>query len=98
MRGWFLYFMMFLLAFTGAVQAGDLSEKEVKAAQKIYVGKCAKCHKLHDPTNYNDAEWQSWMTKMKRKARLKTDQAELLSRYLELIRAKGKAPTDKIAP
>lgn len=76
--------------FTGAVKAGDLTELEIKKAQKLYVAKCAKCHKLYEPGNYTDAEWQSWMAKMTRKARLKPDQAKLLSRFLDENRAGGK--------
>ena len=70
--------------------AADLSDKETKAARKLYLSKCAKCHKLYDPANYADSEWQTWMGKMTKKARLKPAQAELLSRYLEVIRGPGK--------
>lgn len=77
-------------AFAGAVKAGDLTELETKKAQKLYVAKCAKCHKLYEPGNYTDAEWQSWMAKMTRKARLKPDQAKLLTRFLDETRTGGK--------
>jgi hypothetical protein len=87
MRRLVLLSTMLLVAFTGAVKAGDLTELETKKAKKLYVSKCAKCHKLYDPGKYSDAEWQSWMTKMARKARLKPDQRELLSRFLDGVRA-----------
>jgi hypothetical protein len=63
-------------------QGGELSAVELKAARKIYVAKCAKCHKLHDPAKYTEAEWDEWMVKMNRKAKLKPEQVELLARYI----------------
>jgi hypothetical protein len=90
MRRLVLLLVTLLFAFTGAVTAGDLTELETKKAQKLYVAKCAKCHKLYEPGNYTDAEWQSWMAKMTRKARLKPDQAKLLSRFLDETRSRGK--------
>ncbi|HEX4644853.1 MAG TPA: hypothetical protein VH598_04530 [Verrucomicrobiae bacterium] len=89
MRRLVLLSTMLLVAFTGAVKAGDLTELETKKAKKLYVSKCAKCHKLYDPGKYSDAEWQSWMVKMARKARLKPDQRELLTRFLDGVRAQS---------
>ena len=59
-----------------------LSEEQLAQARKLCLAKCARCHQLYHPSAYSAAEWQSWMTKMSRKARLKQDQAELVSRYL----------------
>lgn len=61
---------------------GELSPVELKAARKIYVGKCAKCHKLHDPAKYTDEKWDEWMGKMTKKSKLRPEQAELLARYI----------------
>jgi len=63
-------------------RGGELSTVELKAARKIYVGKCAKCHKLHDPASYPDEKWDEWMGKMTKKSKLKPEQAELLARYI----------------
>jgi hypothetical protein len=63
-----------------------LSEQEIVSARKLYVAKCAKCHKFHNPANYTDAEWRAWMRKMSRKSKLKSEQEELLSRYLDSFR------------
>jgi hypothetical protein len=79
-------------------RAGDLSAVELRNARKLYIAKCAKCHKLHDPAGYTVSEWASWMAKMSRKARLKKDQEELLSRYLETLRKPGDAPSDASRP
>jgi hypothetical protein len=69
--------------------AGELSVKETRVAKKVYHAKCAKCHKLYNPGDYNAEEWRSWMGKMTRKAKLKPEQAELVSRYLDTVRASG---------
>ena len=64
-----------------------LSDQEIAAARKLYVAKCAKCHKFHNPAKYTDEEWHTWMRKMSRKSKLKPEQNELLSRYLGTFRA-----------
>jgi len=64
-----------------------LSDQEIAVARKLYVAKCAKCHKFHNPAKYADEEWRTWMRKMSRKSKLKPDQNELLSRYLATFRA-----------
>ncbi len=73
-----------------SAQAAGLSLQEAGAAASLYTAKCARCHKFYDPTSYNDADWRSWMTKMTKKARLKPDQQQLLSRYLDAFRAPQK--------
>jgi hypothetical protein len=70
--------------------AGDkLSATELSAARKLSAVKCAKCHKFYEPADYSRAEWAEWMEKMRRKAKLKPEQFDLLSRYLEEARANG---------
>jgi hypothetical protein len=66
---------------------GELSALELNDARKLYVGKCAKCHKLHDPATYTPEKWDEWMDRMTRKSKLKPEQAELLARYLAAGRA-----------
>ena len=82
-----LLFILFGLTIASATRAQELSPQEIKEASKLYIGKCAKCHKLHDPRQYSDAAWDAWMRKMTRKARLSEKQAGLLSQYLTGIRA-----------
>ena len=63
------------------------------AGRKLYIAKCARCHKLYDPNSYTDAAWRDWMDKMSRKAKLKPDQQELLAKYVDTLRAnKTNAP------
>src|SRR5690349_16743244 len=91
------YLMLILLGamslLAASAPASDLSTQEIRDARKLYIGKCTKCHKLYDPTQYNDADWTGWMTKMTRKSRLTPKQAELLSQYLDQKRATAKAST-----
>jgi hypothetical protein len=63
---------------------GALSIGDMERASKLYITKCARCHKLYDPSAYTDPTWQSWMAKMGRKAKLQPEQTELLSRYIEV--------------
>lgn len=67
--------------------AEPLTPPQLKAARKLYTTKCAKCHQLYDPKSYSQAEWQAWVQKMSRKAKLKPDQEELLFRYWETLSA-----------
>lgn len=67
--------------------AESLKPNEAVAARKVYVAKCAKCHKFYEPKNYTDADWGRWMGKMSRKSKLSAEQEELLKRYLAEYRA-----------
>ncbi len=87
-------FMLLLLALAGtwaAALADQLTVKDRAAARKIYVAKCAKCHRFYEPTNYAEPDWRRWMEKMSKKARLKAAPATLLNRYLDAYRA-GQLP------
>jgi hypothetical protein len=64
------------------VMPKDSPSNESGAGQKLYVAKCAKCHKFHEPAKYSEADWQMWMTKMSKKAKLKPEQEKILSRYI----------------
>lgn len=86
--GWL--FLACTAVWSGAA-AADLTAKELAAAQKLYVAKCAKCHRFYEPNTYNETDWQRWMDRMNRKSKLKPPQAELLDRYLGAYRA-GKLP------
>src|SRR5436190_17567160 len=72
-----------LVGCTGPPKATDGPQNEATAARNLYVAKCAKCHKFYDPAKYSDEEWQMWMTKMSKKARLKPEEAERLARYID---------------
>lgn len=68
--------------------AAGLSAEDVANASKLYVTKCARCHKFYDPVGYDEKEWRTWMRKMSKKAKLQPDQETLLSQYLGAFRTK----------
>ena len=64
-------------------RAKDLAINNATAGQKLYVAKCAKCHKFYDPAKYSDEEWHKWMVKMSKKSKLTPEQSEMLSHYID---------------
>jgi hypothetical protein len=97
---------VFLLALAGCstpAGASDLpplsssAPDSLVAGHKLYVAKCARCHKFYDPASYSDAKWHEWMDKMSKKAKLKADQKEILSQYLDTFRS-GKTDTSQPTP
>ena len=70
----------------GPSGANDPAVDDLTRGRRLYVARCARCHKLYDPGKYSAAEWRSWMDKMSRKAKLKADQEELISRYVDTLR------------
>ncbi len=80
-----------VLVFGGLLQVladtPELTPKEELAARKMYVAKCAKCHKFWEPRNYNEADWRKWMEAMSRKTKLKPEQDKLLNSYLDAYRS-----------
>jgi len=75
----------------GAAGLPELPLAQEAAARKIYVAKCAKCHKFYEPNKYSETDWRTWMEKMNKKSKLKPAQAELLNHYLDSYRA-GQLP------
>ena len=86
----FLILFAAMLALLLPLGAAELSSQEIQSARKLYQTKCAKCHKFYDPAKYDAPDWQRWMQKMGRKAKLKPEQSDLLSRYLDSFRAPEK--------
>ena len=86
--------ILLIALFTAAAlpsRAEPLSLKDTAAARKMYVAKCAKCHKFHEPKQYSEEDWDLWMDKMSRKSKLKPEQEALLRRYLAEYRS-GRIP------
>jgi hypothetical protein len=67
-------------------QAAGLKPAQIDEAANLYTAKCLRCHKSYDPRAYTDKQWQTWMSKMSRKARLDSAQQDLLGRYLKAVR------------
>ena len=74
---------MTLVGCAGPPRVTDLPLDETSAARKLYVAKCAKCHKFYNPAKYSDEEWHKWMVKMNKKSKLTPEQAEMLSKYID---------------
>jgi len=81
-----LFVLLVVLTFSGCAQSPpepDIPLTGPEAGRKLYVAKCAKCHKLYDPAKYSDAEWSKWMGKMTKKAKLTPEQTALLATYVD---------------
>lgn len=75
--------VIFLGVFAAVGAPGDRPAVDQSAAgRKLYLNKCAKCHKMYDPLNYTDRQWDSWMGKMEKKAKLKPKEKEAVNEYV----------------
>ena len=70
----------------GAADSPSPASNNMEAGRKLYTAKCARCHKFYNPANYSDDKWREWMDKMSKKAKLKPEQKDVLSEYLETFR------------
>ena len=89
-RFWWLTLGLVLVGCSGPASASDAPEQANGRARKLYVTKCAKCHRFYDPAKYSDEEWKLWMGKMSKKSKLKPEQEQMLSRYIEETYRAGK--------
>jgi len=82
---------LILVCATGvaASDGAGLSPAELRKAQKLEKRKCYRCHKPYDPRDYPSEDWDVWMGKMSRKARLKGRDEDLLRRYFDARRQPG---------
>ena len=80
---WIWVLVWALVGCTGPASATGAPVDETAAARKLYVTKCAKCHKFYDPAKYSDEEWKVWMVKMSKKSKLKPEQERSLTRYID---------------
>ncbi len=94
----FLLPVVVLACLTVPVVAGEPSIDQT-AGKRLYIGRCAKCHKLYDPAKYSDAQWQRWMDKMSRKAKLQPTERQVVSSYIETaLRHPEPALLKKVCP
>ena len=77
------FFLTTLVGCAGPKETRNGPLDETAAARKLYVAKCAKCHKFYDPKKYSDEEWHKWMRKMSKKSKLTPEQEALLSQYID---------------
>jgi hypothetical protein len=81
-----LVLLTFLAFPLGDARADEFAAIDTTVARRLYRTKCLRCHKEYNPANYSDTAWRDWMDKMSKKAKLKPDQKELLTRYLDDVR------------
>lgn len=67
--------------------AAGLSSEETAAGKKLYLNKCGRCHKFYKIDKYPSPAWHMWLGQMIAKAKLTPEQADLLTRYLQSLRA-----------
>lgn len=77
------------LAACSSLAGVELSPAESRLAKKLYLSKCSKCHEFYNPGDYSEPDWRSWLQKMRKKSKLKPEQFDLLSRYLDGVRGEG---------
>ena len=77
-----LFFALFLTSCAGASNLAVAPGPASDPGRKIYLTRCAKCHKFYNPAAYTDKEWAKWMQKMQKKAKLSDAQEALLSSYI----------------
>jgi hypothetical protein len=96
-----LFLSVTLLGCARPAVAINLPPDDGSPGRKLYVAKCAKCHKFYDPAKYSDPEWQKWMVKMSKKSKLTPEQSEMLSQYIDQTLRQGRkanAPTNSTRP
>jgi hypothetical protein len=81
-----------LILAPGIFGAEQGSLQDAKAARKLYVAKCARCHPLYNGSDYSQENWEGWLQKMVAKAKLTPKQQELLLENRLNLGAAAKSP------
>jgi cytochrome c5 len=55
---------------------------ELQQGHDLFQNKCGKCHKLPKPAGHSKDEWTKILAKMAPKAKLTTEQADLVYKYV----------------
>jgi len=63
-------------------KAEPASLSELQQGHDIFQSQCCKCHKLPKPTSHTNPEWTKILEKMAPKAKLTTEQSDLVFKYL----------------
>jgi hypothetical protein len=70
---------------------------DLQHGRALYVQKCAGCHNLHLPQEYEPDEWEGYVAYMVADARLNPDEQTAITRFLVAAsaRARGVATSQK---
>ncbi len=85
---------MALFGLVAGCEAVQFADKNTTDPHALYTARCAKCHEFYSPQKYSKPDWDKWMTKMRRKARLNEQQYEAIKEYTESLRS-GTAESQK---
>lgn len=55
---------------------------ELAAGKTLYENNCAKCHKLFEPTDFSQKDWQPILVRMQKKAHLDDTQMAGINNYI----------------
>ncbi|MFZ4590834.1 MAG: hypothetical protein ACOYN6_07535 [Ignavibacteria bacterium] len=55
---------------------------ELKEGRKKYIQKCGSCHNLYLPEKYTKTEWEDWLGKMEKRAKLSEKDKSVIFKYL----------------
>ncbi len=81
---WCAAAVFLLITASPEIQATEpAKDLNMAAGKKLYQNRCAKCHKMYNPAKYSDAQWELWMGKMEKKAKLRPEEKENLLKYVE---------------
>src|SRR2546423_6035762 len=70
-------------------------DSQYQLGRQLYLARCAKCHKLYDPTKYSDTDWHGWMVKMAKRSKFSPLQQQEVSRYIDEVIRKPAGPKSK---
>jgi len=62
---------------------------ELDRGRTLYVGRCGGCHSLYAPTTYAPVVWREKVSEMRQKAKLGTDDEQLIVLYLSTLSMRG---------
>ncbi len=87
--------VLFLALLRPAGWAAESASVPAEVGRKLYQNRCAKCHQMYDPAKYSDVQWQAWMDKMGKKARLRAAEKQMVMRYVEETLRTSVRPTSQ---
>jgi hypothetical protein len=64
--------------------------QNLAAGRALYVDKCSGCHNLHLPAEHTPEEWRGYVAYMTADAKITSQQATQISRYLAAVSARDR--------
>lgn len=54
------------------------------AGRKLYLERCSGCHNLYLPGAYTTGDWELWVKRMEKPAKLSKSEGDLVLKYLQV--------------